>query len=264
MGNFDMVLNPTNNPVLQNHVDNMLDYVNRETYRGNWINRAAHNQDSSNFVLQMGGFYSQTLLPQFSSDQVRSLRSLNPIQGHPAGKNPPLSNTIGTVALALSGNPANANSGSSSFFINMASNTFLDPSFTVFAAIPDMTVVNKIMALSTIDRTSDPNFSSQTGNLGLTDVPVQADGSQVFIKRAFVLTDNLQVAKDLAGVQSVMAQSAQAFADAANVVVPPASAELSTSAALSPNGVPEPSAALLAAVGALGLGRYRLCRRRRA
>ena len=71
MGDFDMVLNPTHNSVLQNHVDNMLDYVNRETYTGTWINRAAKD-----FVLQMGGFYSQTLLPQFSNDQVRNLRSL--------------------------------------------------------------------------------------------------------------------------------------------------------------------------------------------
>ena len=75
MGNFDMVLNPTNNPVLQNHVDNMLDYIERETYTGTWINRAP-----SDFVLQMGGFYSQTLKPQFSIDQVRNIRSFAPIE----------------------------------------------------------------------------------------------------------------------------------------------------------------------------------------
>src|SRR5690349_18577650 len=73
MGDFDMVLNPTNNSVLQNHVDNMLDYVNRGTYTGTWINRAAKNQDGSNFVLQMGGFYSQTSRPQDTIDQVRNL-----------------------------------------------------------------------------------------------------------------------------------------------------------------------------------------------
>jgi cyclophilin family peptidyl-prolyl cis-trans isomerase len=258
MGNVDMVLNPTNNPVLQNHVDNMLNYVNRETYTGTWINRAP-----AGFVLQMGGFYSQTLLPQFSIDQVRNIRGLAPITGHPAGVNPPLSNTVGTVALALSGNPANPDSGSNSFFINLTDNSFLNPQFTVFAAIPDMTVVNKIMALSTIDQTTNPNFPDQTGNLGLSDVPVQADGNLVFIKRVFVVTDNLQVAKDLAGVQSVMAQSAQSFADTADSVMPSLAAESSTSPALSPNGVPEPSAALLAAIGALGLGRCRLRRRPR-
>jgi cyclophilin family peptidyl-prolyl cis-trans isomerase len=265
MGDFDMVLNPTHNSVLQNHVDNMVQYINRETYTGTWINRAA-----SGFVLQMGGFYSQTLLPQFSNDQVRNLRGLNPIQGHPAGDNPPLSNTVGTVALALSGNQdgsTNQNSGSSSFFVNLTSNTFLDPNFTVFAAIPDMTVINNIMALKTIDRTTDPNFPGQSGNLGLTDVPVQADGDQVFIKRAFMITDAMQVAKDMAGVQSVMTQSAQSFTSAPDNIVQSPAAGLSTSpglssGSLSPNSVPEPSAALLAIFGALGLGRCGLRRRR--
>src|SRR3954447_22695625 len=74
MGDFDMVLNPTHNSALQNHVDNMLDYINRETYTGTWINRA-----DIGFVLQMGGFYSQTLRPQFLIDQVRSIRGLAPI-----------------------------------------------------------------------------------------------------------------------------------------------------------------------------------------
>jgi cyclophilin family peptidyl-prolyl cis-trans isomerase len=267
MGNFDMVLNPDNNPVLQNHVDNMLDYVNRETYTGTWINRAA-----SGFVLQMGGFYSQTLLPQFSIDQVRNIRSFAPIEGHPAADNPPLSNTVGTVALALSGgaNGTNRDSGSSSFFVNMTSNTFLDADFTVFAAIPDMTTINNIMALQTIDRTTDPNFPDQDGNLGLSDVPVQADGNQVFIKRAFAISDAMQIAKDLAGVESVMAQSSQAFANAtsaADSILPAAGAGLAASAAnsafsgLATNNVPEPTTALLAAIGLLGFGRSIMRRR---
>jgi cyclophilin family peptidyl-prolyl cis-trans isomerase len=260
MGNFDMVLNPTNNPVLQNHVDNMLDYVNRETYTGTWINRAP-----SGFVLQMGGFYSQTLLPQFSIDQVRNIRSLAPIEGHPAGDNPPLSNTVGTVSLALSGNPANPNSGSSSFFINLTDNSFLDPQFTVFAAIPDMTTINNIMALSTIDQTTNPNFPDQTGNLGFSDIPVQADGNLVFIKRVFEISDNLEAARAIAGVQSVMAQSSQAFADgtnAADSILPAAGAALSTSAAdstsgLAPNTVPEPATLSLLLASLLSLGFHR-------
>jgi len=262
MGSFDMVLNPTHNSALQNHVDNMLEYIDRETYTGTWINRAAHNQNGSNFVLQMGGHYSQTLRPQFSIDQVRSIRSFAPIEGHPAAENPPLSNTVGTVALALSGDPADPNSGSSSFFINMTSNKFLDPAFTVFAAIPDMTVVNKIMALTTLDRTIDPNFPNQKGNSGITDVPVQADGNQVFIKRAFVVTDNLETAKDLAGVQSIMAQSAQAFSNAAESVLPLADIRLSASPGLSPNGVPEPATLSLVLGSLLGFGLFKPLRRR--
>lgn len=240
MGDFDMVLNPTNNSVLQNHVDNMLEYVDRGTYNGSWINRAP-----SGFVLQMGGFYSQTRLPQFSLEQVRNIRGMVPITGHPAGSNPPLSNTVGTVALALSGNPANPDSGSSSFFINLASNKFLDPQFTVFAAIPDMTVINNIMSLQTIDLTTDPNFPNQTGNLGLQDVPVQADGSLVQIKRTFVLTDNLESARALAGVQSVMSQSAQSFANTAGGA--------SSSLGLSQNAVPEPASIVTMLIGLMGL-----------
>ena len=48
----------------------------------------------------------------------------------------------------------NQDGGTSSFFVNLTSNTFLDADFTVFAAIPDMTVVNQIMALMT-DRPHD-------------------------------------------------------------------------------------------------------------
>jgi cyclophilin family peptidyl-prolyl cis-trans isomerase len=212
----------------------------------------------------MGGFYSQTQLPQFSIDQVRNLRSLAPIEGHPAAENPPLSNTLATVSLALSGSPANPDSGSSSFFINLTDNSFLDPQFTVFAAIPDMTVVNKIMALETIDQTTNPNFPDQTGNLGLSDIPVQADGNLVFIKRAFVVTDNLEAARAVAGVQSVMTQSAEAFNNAADLVVPSAASGLSTSASsgLSSNAVPEPASLVMALAGFMGVGLFP--RRRRA
>src|SRR5215213_7098997 len=98
MGDFDMVLNPTHNSKLQAHVDNMLDYIERESYKGSWINRA-----DTGFVLQMGGFYSMTKRPPITSDSVRSIRAFNPVPGEPAVENPGLSNTVGTVALALSG-----------------------------------------------------------------------------------------------------------------------------------------------------------------
>src|SRR3954463_8416789 len=66
MGDFNMVLNPTKNPLLQGHVDNMLDYVNRESYNGSWINRAEEG-----FVLQMGQFFSLTERPPITEDMVR-------------------------------------------------------------------------------------------------------------------------------------------------------------------------------------------------
>ncbi len=234
MGNFDMVLNPTNNAVLQGHVDNMLEYIRRETYTGTWINRA-----DTGFVLQMGGFYSQTKRPQFTSENVRNIRGLNPIEGEPAAENPGLSNTVGTVALALSGgaNGTNQDSGSSSFFVNLTSNDFLDADFTVFAAISDMTVINNIMALSTLDRTQDPVFGADPGNLAFSDVPVQNDGNQVFIKRAYQITDTLAIAQSMAAVQSVMSQSAQAFANGASA----AAMATPAGSGLSSTTVPEPT-----------------------
>src|SRR3954466_8910805 len=106
MGDFDMVLNPTHKSVLQAHVDNMLQYIARESYKGNWINRA-----DTGFVLQMGGFYSMTKRAPLTPESVRSVQSFAPVPGEPAMETG-LSNTIGTVSLALSGNSSGTNQDS--------------------------------------------------------------------------------------------------------------------------------------------------------
>jgi cyclophilin family peptidyl-prolyl cis-trans isomerase len=272
-GNFDMVLNPTHNDQLQGYVDNFLHYVNTDRYLGSWINRA-DKENGQDFVLQMGGFFSHTKRPSLTIDSVRPVATYDPVTGVPASSIG-LSNTVGTVSLALpgDGNGGTARDfGTSSFFVNLADNSFLDADFTVFAAISDLTVVNEIMALPSIDRTTDPNFGAGNGNLGFSDVPVQSNGFQVFIKRAFVVTDTMTVAKALAGVQSVVNESAASF------LADPSAAQLATegSAAtstgdlsvasgasaplqLSPSTLPEPSGLLLAAIG---FGFYALRRRR--
>ena len=162
----------------------------------------------------MGGFFSHTKRPPVLQDSVNGVFTFPGIvQGEPAAENPGLSNTVGTVALALPGNGAggtNQDGGTSSFFVNLTDNDFLDADFTVFAAIPDMSVINAIMALPTIDRTTDPVFGAGSGNLAFSDVPVMDNGYQVFIKRAFVISDTLSVAKAMAGVQSVMSASSAA------------------------------------------------------
>lgn len=265
MGDFDMVLNPTNNAKLQGHVDNMLEYVERESYKGVWINRAAQD-----FVLQMGGFYSMTSRPIGSSINVRSVRSLTPVAGEPASENPGLSNTVGTVALALSGgaNGTNQDSGTTSFFVNVGANTGLDADFTVFAAIPDMSVINSIMALTNLDRTENPDFGADPGNLAFIDVPIQADGKQVFIKRAFVVSDAMAIAQATSSVQSVMAQSQAAFADSSSLTVPsgvPAAAltsdaALASGGGLTTNVVPEPASAMMLLIGTFLMLGYRRVR----
>jgi cyclophilin family peptidyl-prolyl cis-trans isomerase len=244
VGSFDMVLNPTDNPLLEGHVQNMLQYVEDERYRANWINRA-----DTGFVLQMGGFYSHTLRPPATMDSIRPVLAFDPVVGFPGI--PDLSNTVGTVSLAL---PSDASGpledeGSNSFFINLRDNSGLDADFTVFAAIPDMTVVNQIMALQTIDRTTDPTFGAGPGNLAFTDVPVQADGKQVFVRRAFVVTDAMTIASATAAVAPVMAHSASAGGAAATLLA-------------SANAVPEPASACLAAFAGLLLTLVGRCRRR--
>ena len=125
-GNFDMVLNPTNNPVLAEYADNLLNYVENHSYLGSWINRAAKNQDGSPFVLQMGGFFSHTKRPPPTFNSIGIVnQSFAAVAGHPA-QNLGLSNTVGTVSLALPGNAdgtTNQDAGTTSFFINGGDNS---------------------------------------------------------------------------------------------------------------------------------------------
>ena len=142
----------------------------------------------------------------------------------------------------------NPDGSTSSFFVNLRDNSSLDTEFTVFAAISDMSVINEIMALTQIDRTTDPVFGASSGNLAFSDVPLEDNGFQVFINRAFVITDGMSVANARAGVQSIMADSAEAFAAG------------SSGAALSAAAVPEPASLmllLLAILCLLGYGRSR-------
>jgi cyclophilin family peptidyl-prolyl cis-trans isomerase len=234
IGDFDMVLNPTNDTFLEEYAENMVRYVEDERYKASWINRAAEN-----FVLQMGGFYSHTRRPPITIDSTRQLSTFDPVLGFPASFTG-LSNTVGTVSLALPGDGmggTNQDAGTSSFFINLASNTFLDADFTVFAMIPDMTVVNQIMALMQVDKTADPQFGAGAGNLAFSDIPLTADGHQVFIKRAFVIDDAMSVARAMAGIAPIMASSAAVLNGGPNAAVNAGSA------------VPEPGAITLLLCG---------------
>src|SRR6185295_8173817 len=105
--------------VLQGQVDNMLQYVNENRYEASWINRAP-----TGFVLQMGGFYSNTVRPSPTIDSVRSVFTFPPTQGHPGIQG--LSNTVGTVSLALPGDGqggTDRDAGTSSFFVNLTDNS---------------------------------------------------------------------------------------------------------------------------------------------
>ncbi len=261
-GDFDMVLNPTNSPFLTDYAQNLVNYVQSNSYLGTWINRA-----DTGFVLQMGGFFSNTKRPPPTIDSIRPVQTFAPVDGRPASQLG-LTNSVGTVSLALPGNGnggTDQNAGTSSFFVNLTDNSFLDADFTVFAAIPDMTVINNIMALQTIDRTSDTNFGADSGNLAFAKVPVNSDGLQVLIERAFLVTDTLTTAKDIAGVQSVMAQAAAGSNSLSSLPLLGGSGSSLPAAdtALSPSVVPEPTTAALAVLTSLAFGCLPRSRRKR-
>ena len=181
VGTFDMELNPTGNPFLQGHVDNMIAYVESGRYDLTVINRAA-----TNFVLQMGGFQAPFLTLPDDFDAFPSVAADDPVIVDEDGDREVdfdlggLSNTRATVSLALSNNP---NTGTSSFFVNLNdTNEFLDDSgFVPFAEIRNMETVNLIMALP------QANLDSSGQNLAAINIPILEDNKLVIIERAFVL-----------------------------------------------------------------------------
>jgi MYXO-CTERM domain-containing protein len=118
----------------------------------------------------------------------------------------------------------------------------------VFAAIPDMTTVDKIMGLMQTDLTADPDFGAGNGNLGFSDVPLEDNGFQVFIRRTFVINDTLEIARAQAGVQAIMAAS---LAGGGNGGAGSSSAPVISSV------VPEPASGLLCLFGIALLPRRR-------
>ncbi|MEO2047416.1 MAG: peptidylprolyl isomerase [Pirellulales bacterium] len=191
VGNFDMVLNPDNDSNLQSLVDNLLAYVEAGRYDQTVINRAVDGDDSdpsNDFVLQMGSFLIDSIFPPSTAGELTA----NPIErfdavvvdadGDGAVDFSPVTNGRGTVSLALSsGGP---NTGTSSFFVNLGDNSFLDSQgFVPFAEIADMTTVDLIMQLNNVDV-----YSQESSNLTLKDIPLIDNGSLVFIERAFELS----------------------------------------------------------------------------
>ncbi len=227
VGTFDMVLNPTGNPFLQGHVDNMLAYTLAGRYDHTVINRAA-----TNFVLQMGGFQAPFLTLPTRFNAFPSVPAFDRVivdannDGQVDFDLGNLSNTHATVSLALSNNP---NTGTSSFFVNLNdTNNFLDDSgFVPFARIDNMETVNLIMSLP------QANLDPSGNNLAAINIPILENNKLVFVERAFVLNTS-----------DAMIQAALANADLSNFS-PANLSSLGSSSPLSA-AVPEPASILLA------------------
>ncbi len=117
------------------HVTNFLGYVDRGDYDGTFVHRSLPG-----FVIQGGGFLYDGV------DYVVAPNA-GAIPGEPGG-----ANVRGTVAIALSGDPPNIDSGSNQWFINLDDNSSLDGDFTVFArVVQGLDVADAINGLPRVD-----------------------------------------------------------------------------------------------------------------
>ncbi len=202
VGDFDLVLNPTSNPALQGDVDNMLHYVLSGRYDDTVINRAAKYFDGSTpFVLQMGSFETTGPTIPAKVNGFQPIKTFDPVHSVPASA-VGLSSTIGTVGLGLNHDSMGGwdhDSGQSSFYVNLNDNSFLDSDFPVFARVANMTTINAIMALQTVDLTSNAGFGADPFDIEFADVPTLPNGNLVFIRKAFVVQNSMNPKGDYNG-----------------------------------------------------------------
>lgn len=263
VGNFDMVLNPTNDPNLQPLVDNVIAYVGLGRYHFTAINRAADGPTASpddDFVLQMGGFLgfppNPDLWPQLVQPVEKLPEAIVDADGDGEVDFASGTNSRGTVSLALAA--GDVNSGTSSFFINLGSNAFLDDSgFVPFAEIDNMATVDRIMTLMQRDLS---NAAGSPGNLAFIDVPITDEGKIVVVKRALVVEadDDFSFVGPIAS--ALQLENRDNLAASATSSSSSFEAQTLPAAALSATTVPEPSSLLLLAPVAIW-GAARLRRR---
>jgi cyclophilin family peptidyl-prolyl cis-trans isomerase len=252
VGVFDMQLNPTNDPNLQPLVDNIVAYIGLGRYHYTAINRAAEG-----FVLQMGSFLGFPPTPNDYLGLIQEIQRLSPVivdgNGDGSVDFTAISNTRGTVSLALSS--AGPNSGTSSFFINLGDNSQLDSQgFVPFARINDMTTVDRIMELETT------NLSGNPDDLTFRDTPLLENGRLVILKSVRVLqaSPSFSFTGPIAAALAAAPDNSSAELAAAAILSDEESADAVVAGdavvpAIEPAtaAVPEPSAAALLALGAL-------------
>jgi cyclophilin family peptidyl-prolyl cis-trans isomerase len=264
VGVFDMQLNPTNDPNLQPLVDNIVAYIGLGRYHYTAINRAAEG-----FVLQMGSFLGFPPTPNDYLGLIQEIQRLSPVivdgNGDGSVDFTALSNTRGTVSLALSS--AGPNSGTSSFFINLGDNSQLDSQgFVPFARVNDMTTIDQIMELE------QTNLSGNPDDLTFRDTPLLENGRLVILKSVRVLqaSPSFSFTGPIAAALAAAPDNSSAELAAAALLSEEESAEAVVAGdavvpAIEPAtaAVPEPSAAALMALSLLAAAN-RLRRARRS
>lgn len=257
VGDFDMVLNPNDDPNLQGLVDNIVAYVGLGRYSFSAINRApggGNTDPSDDFVLQMGGFMGFAPDPDIwplTLDSVDRLpEAIVDADEDGAVDFPAITNSRSTVSLALAA--GDVNSGTSSFFINLGDNAFLDSDgFVPFAEIVNMDTIDRIMALEQRDLSS---AIGQPGNLAFIDVPVTDDDSLVIVKRVSVVAadDDFSFVGPIASALQLQRRNSEA-ASAGSSGLSSLEASMSSSdsslppEALVSTSVPEPTTAWMLA-----------------
>jgi peptidyl-prolyl cis-trans isomerase A (cyclophilin A) len=148
-------------------VANFLDYVKLGNYNNMLFNRLAKNPDGTNFVLQGG---AATLHQSGGTFSLTPTTLANP----PVPGEVSLKNVFGTLAMALPGNPPSKNAGTDEFFINLGTNSSLDPNFTVFGKVVDSSfaVLNALTSAKPTNETGS-TFGSGAPNAALNELPLQ-------------------------------------------------------------------------------------------
>lgn len=264
VGSFDMVLNPTNDANLQPLVDNIVAYIGLGKYHFSAVNRAADAGPGAadDFVLQMGGFLGFPPLPDLWAGLNMPVEALTPVTVDSNGDGQvdfnALSNTRGTVSLALAaGNP---NSGTSSFFVNLGDNNFLDgQGFVPFARIENMATIDQILQLMQTDLTQE---IGQPGNLAFSDVPLADNGRLVVVTDVEVIQadEDFSFVGPIASALQLASRNSAGVAPLTSSLAEESFSELLTadplitadSAPPAASAVPEPSTVALGLLGVLG------------
>ncbi len=195
VGNFRVILNPTNNSNLLQYVENFLAYVESGRYDNTIIHRADEllgNPSPGEFVVQWGSFVADiTKTDQLGRDGFSEIETFDPLiidadnDGEVDFDTSGLTNSVGTVAFALT---SNINSATSSIYVNLSNNTFLDSvGYVPFAVIEDLTVINTVANLPTEDfraLVEEGRF-----NLSYSDVPIVGQDNFVIVSRAIVIPE---------------------------------------------------------------------------